>query len=339
MPDPVSALASERGLPPVDIAFMRAFLRELCYAKPNLRTLYATALSRLRRHCCAAILDQPTDAAASVAGRIGVDGIAELDVLVAASRAAEMLAHFQTCQVYAGHVFSVSDGVPRALEETKRVSHYGCYAPDDVLRCPHLLEIANDPHLLQIAEAYLGCPPTIYHINAWWSFAQSGTAARWSQSLHRDLDDLRFVTLFIYLTPVDERTGAHRYIKHSHDFAQLTERLTAQGWLPDIIRTTVDMLFSGPGYENSSLADELLGQLATVWTGPAGSAVLADTYGLHMGIPLVEGQRLMAWIRYGLGMPPEPAFGGGSGKYAALVRPRLPATDRAEYINRLLLSE
>src|SRR5271155_3059813 len=63
LPDPVSALASERGLPPVDIAFMRAFLRELCYAKPNLRTLYATALSRLRRHCCAAILDQPTDAA------------------------------------------------------------------------------------------------------------------------------------------------------------------------------------------------------------------------------------------------------------------------------------
>ncbi len=193
--------------------------------------------------------------------------------------------------------------------------------------------------MLQVAEAYLGCPPTIYSLHAWWSFAQGGTATRYSQALHRDQDDLRFLTLFVYLTPVDERTGAHRYIRHSHDKHRLATVLSAQGWSGDDIKTAFEVLFAGTGYAQSQAIDGLVGHLATVWTGPPGSATLADTYGLHMGIPLVEGERLMLWVRYGLGMQPEPDFGDGSDAYAATLRQRIPPTERARYINRLLLTE
>jgi hypothetical protein len=303
------------------------------------RALYAEMMSRLRQACFAGIADPPSEAAGRVTATLKAEGIAELGTLVDAQRCAEIRDYFSARPVYAGHVVEHSDGVARSLDETRRMAHYGCYARADVVRCPHLVEIGNDPHLLQIAEAYLGCPPTIYHIHAWWSFPQSGTAAKFSQRLHRDQEDLRFLTLFVYLTPVGEKSGAHRYIRHSHDKANLGATMMARGWSQTDIDARLAPLFLGNGYAQSQTADALLGQLATVWTGPAGSAIFADTYGLHMGVPLTEGERLMLWVRYGLGMLPEPEFGDGPGSYAPEYRRRIPATPRAHYVNRLLLTE
>jgi hypothetical protein len=138
---------------------------------------------------------------------------------------------------------------------------------------------------------------------------------------------------------VDERTGAHRYIRHSHDPTRLVQALMAQGQTEEHARAAASALFCGPGYEISDLAEQLVGDLAMVWTGQPGSAILADTYGLHMGIPLVEGERLMLWVRYGLGVLPDNDFGEDVGAHAAIVRPRIPATARARYVNRLLLGE
>jgi hypothetical protein len=340
MADPLAPIRAERGLPDEDLTFIRAYVRQHLYSAPEWRTTYAGVMAIVRKNCCGPILDPPTEEAAARAATLGAEGIVDLGNLVDAPRVADMIEHFRRCpKVYAAHWIGNSDRVPRSLEETRRLAHYASYAPDDVVACPHLIEIANDPRLLQIAEAYLGCPPTIYQINAWWSFAKSGTPAPSAQSLHRDMDDLRFVTLFIYLTPVDEKSGAHRYVKYSHDKTRLTDKLTALGWPAGDIQIVADTLFRGEGYEMGASADALLGNLAMVWSGSAGAAVMADTYGLHMGIPLVEGERLMAWVRYGLGIPPEPAFGGGSGKYAAALAARLPHTARARYINRLLLTE
>lgn len=326
-------------LPPEDCAVMRRFLFEVCNASPEIRADFANTMGLVRRQLFRDLADPPSFEAAALARQLKATGIARLGALVDDDRCAEIRDYFRARPAYAGHVVHGSDGVPRSLDETRTMSHYGCHARADVMRCPHLVEIANDPRLLQIAEAYLGCPPTIYTLHAWWSFAQQGTAAAYSQSLHRDMDELRFVTLFIYLTPVTERTGAHRYITHSHDKAALIGALAAQGLSQDAIDAALTVLFRGPGYEMSDMADTLVGPLATVWIGSAGSAILADTYGLHMGLPLLEGERLMVWVRYGLGMLPFPEFGDGSGQYAETLRQRIPATARARYVNRLLLTE
>lgn len=320
-----------------DISANRAFLSRLS-ATHEARALAGALMSTVRRQCFAALAEPPTAEATAIATQLAVEGIADLGILLEPARAAAMLGHFRARPLYEGHALENSDGVPRDFDQVRRAAHYGCHGKEDILTCPHLLEIANDPHLLQIAEAYLGCPPTIYSLNAWWSFAHAGRAAQWSQALHRDLEELRFVTMFIYLTPVDEKSGAHRYIKHSHNQDALASALAGQGWPPDAIATTVKSVFHGTGYEFSTEADALLGHLAKVWTGPAGSAIMADTYGLHMGIPLVEGERLMLWVRYGLGTGPN-TFGGGSGKCAPIVEARIPPTDRARYINRLLLTD
>lgn len=338
MPESISSPEPSPGLPAEDIAVLRAFYDAMCFAAPETRALFAGMISDLRRQSFAPLAEQPSAEATHIAAALAAEGFADLGVLVDAASVAQMLAYFRSAPLYAGHVVEHSDDVPREFGEIRRTSHYGCYDRAHVLGCPHLIEIANDPLLLQSAEAYLGCPPTIYSLNAWWSFAQSGTAAPYSQSLHRDIEELRFVTLFIYLTPVGDRNGPHRYVKHSHNKAVLAEALLKSGWQPGAIETLIDPLFKGIGYDQSARADALLGRLATVWKGPAGSAILADTYGLHMGVPVLEGERLMVWVRYGLG-PNSASFGGGQGRHTAMVRARIPDTARARYVNRLLLSE
>lgn len=326
------------GMPVEDIAIMKAIYDQLCFAAPEARAVFAKLVGDLRRQAFGAIAEAPSDEAARLAAVLSAEGVIDLGALVDPTRVAQMLAHFRPAPLYAGHVLEHTDGVPRDFDTVRQSAHYGCYARDHVFACPHLIEIANDPRLLQIAEAYLGCPPTIYNLNAWWSFPQAQVPARYSQSLHRDIEELRFLTLFIYLTPVDDKNGPHRYIKYSHTKAALIHALMSAGWQQAAAASAIDPLFVGNGYDHSAQADALLGSLAMVWKGAAGSAILADTYGLHMGIPPAEGERLMAWVRYGLG-PNSASFGGGQGRHAAIVRARISDGARARYVNRLLLSE
>ena len=336
--DSISPPGSKLGMPAEDIVIMRAIYEEMCAAAPEARAVFAAMVADKRRKAFVGIVDPPSGEAAGMAATLSREGIIDLGVLVDAERVARMFAHLRPAPLYAGHTVEHSDGVPRDFEEVRRTSHYGCYSRDHILRCPHLIEIANDVRLLQVAECYLGCPPTIYSINAWWSFPRSQTAARYSQSLHRDLEELRFLTMFIYLTPVDDKNGPHRFIRHSHSKAALTDALVKRGMQQSAVAALIKPLFVGTGYDQSAQADALLGHLATIWKGPAGAAILADTYGLHMGIPLVEGDRLMLWVRYGLG-PNCSSFGGGDGRYADMVASRIPQTERARYVNRLLLTD
>lgn len=327
------------GFPVEDRLTLRWYLRALCDGTPEMRSMHAKLMADVRRYCFAAIADSPDEAASRHAAQLRAEGVTDLGTLLDPARCAEMLAHFQNRPVYAGHVPKASDGIARSLAETRAFSHYGAHARADVLACPHALEIANDPRLLQIVEAYLGCPPTIYSIHAWWSFPQSGTPAAFSQALHRDLDELKFVTLFVYLTPVDARNGPHRYVRYSHDKPTLTRALMAQGSTAEHAQTAAAALFAGNGYEHSDLSEQLCGQFVMRWTGPAGSAILADTYGLHMGLPLIEGERLMFWVRYGLGVVPDIELDDSAADTAAMARPRIPGTERARYVNRLLLGD
>jgi hypothetical protein len=330
--------ARRRHMPPEDIGFLRQFFDELGGSGPEGRALYATLISRMRASVFSGLVDAISPEAEVAAATIASEGIADLGVVLDPAKAAAMLEHFRAAPVYAAHVAAESDGVAHDLDALGRTAAFGSYQRDTLYSCPHLIELANEPRLLQIAERYLGCPPTIYSFNAWWSFPQSGSELRGTQHLHRDLDDLRFLTLFVYLTPVTEANGPHRYIRHSHDKAKLAGALTARGWQAGDIDLVTEPLFRSTALEFTDIADTLLGDLEMLWTGPAGAAVLADTYGLHMGRPPVDGARLIAWVRYGLG-PNRHSFGGGDGRYAAQVRARIPQTERARYVNRLLLTD
>jgi hypothetical protein len=140
-----------------------------------------------------------------------------------------------------------------------------CWAPEDVLVAPYFFEFALE--LTSVARDYLGVEPLLYSVNAFTTYPLDGPTNPDIQEWHRDRDDAKFLALFVYLTDVmTTADGAHLFKLGSH-----------QG---------------GAG----------VGERVVL--GHAGTAFLADTRGLHMGVRPASRPRTIAWARWGVSDPP-----------------------------------
>jgi hypothetical protein len=152
--------------------------------------------------------------------------------------------------------------------------------PEDLLvRCPHLLDVANHPDILGAVEGIFGCKPTIGFISAWWSIPTHDGVPREAENFHRDFDDVAFAKLFIYLTDVGEKNGPHEFIRGSHDHSALRP----------IRRYTDEDVLEAFG------ADKLVR-----FTGNAGTIFLENTTGFHRGLVVKGGRRLILQIVYSM---------------------------------------
>jgi hypothetical protein len=181
------------------------------------------------------------------------------------------------------------------------------YSLATVLSCPLIMTLINDPEILSLAGAYLGCCPTLSSVGLRWSFPSKSEAAD-VQRFHRDPDDWRFVKLFVYLTDVDENSGPHIYVQGSH---------------------RSDMRMRARPYDISYIEQKYGCDSTRMMLGRKGTAFMADTMGIHMGKPPTARPRLMLIAQYSL--LPVYAF-----KYQPLAMLPAPAVD--PYVNRLLVS-
>jgi hypothetical protein len=227
------------------------------------------------------------------------DGVAPLGSLLTVSEADRLVADLAAKPVVtpSGNMCALAD-IPAG---TAQVS----YPLRTILECAAVSPLANNPHILAIARHYLGCTPTISSIGIRWSFCGGQAAA--TQTFHRDVDDWRFLKLFVYLSDVDDASGPHEYVKGSHR-----------------IRGTL----RGNSYSDSDIESRFGAGGVDRVTGPRGTAFFADTYGIHRGRPPQKKPRLMLQVQYSV--LPVYAFA-----YEPLEIPSTLPVD--SYINRLLL--
>ncbi|HVJ53235.1 MAG TPA: hypothetical protein VM689_12270 [Aliidongia sp.] len=183
----------------------------------------------------------------------------------------------------------------------------GYFSTEQTLKAPHVLEIFNDPRVLETAELYLGCKPMLDNIGCWWSYGDR-PAAKGTQRYHRDFDSIRGFKLFVYLTDVDAGSGPHVFMKGSH---------------------TSPILDTGKAQSDEAVRAAFGAENEIHMTGPAGTWFLADTFGFHKGALPETGTRLILVAQYNLNrtphLPPTP------------VMPR--PDDRLDpFVNRLLLA-
>lgn len=155
------------------------------------------------------------------------------------------------------------------------------YSTKDCISCKVLTEFANHPKLLATVKGYLGATPSIASVQAWWTFGENhDSKTDLSDDIyHRDVDDLKFIKLFVYLTDTGLSNGAHSFIKKSH----LSRAFTARGAISD-----------AQAKAQFSAVDFL-----TV-TGNAGTAFLEDTWGIHRPLTATTGRRLIFSVLYSL---------------------------------------
>lgn len=150
----------------------------------------------------------------------------------------------------------------------------------DLLGDPDVQRLVADRSMLSVAQAFLGTKPVLDLVSMWWSTAFAREASsQAAQLFHFDMDRLKFIKFFIYLTDVGPDNGPHVYVRGS------AARKPA------------------PLRRDARIADEQIArhypaEAVVELTGPRGTVFAADTRGLHKGKPLRSGERLLLQLEF-----------------------------------------
>ena len=172
--------------------------------------------------------------------------------------------------------------------------HVGILSERTVTNCPHFLDIVLSPDVLQLVEKMIGATPTLISLDSWWSFANREAPTE-AQLYHMDIDDHRFVKLFIYLTDVDMDSGPHAYVPGTHMRRHIIDILESKvEEYPEIINWYVTQL-----RKTDEEVDKYIGIPCDYIEGQAGSCFLVDTSGIHKGQLPKSKDRLLMQATFG----------------------------------------
>lgn len=149
---------------------------------------------------------------------------------------------------------------------------------------PLVKKLSEDPYILSVAANYLGVSPKLMSANMWWTFpvdASDEEKSRHAHVFHYDLDDVKFVKFFFYITDVDNDSGPHVYVKGSNRKAKHKKSLFKSR------RYTDDEIFQCYGKENVISLE-----------GEAGTCLIEDTITMHKGVTPVSKPRLVLQFEY-----------------------------------------
>lgn len=164
------------------------------------------------------------------------------------------------------------------VDPEKPVSPRYEYGFEQIMKCKELESLVFDQSILAVAQQYLRCSPVLDLVAFWWSLPYEGKGkSEAAQMYHFDMDRIKFIKFFFYLTDVDTDTGPHCYVKSSHK--RLPPALLKDGRIED---AEIERAFS----KNNMI--EICGKKGTI--------MAVDTRGLHKGKPLNKGYRLLFQI-------------------------------------------
>jgi hypothetical protein len=149
----------------------------------------------------------------------------------------------------------------------------------DLLMAPVVQRLLADQSVLAVAQRYLGSAPVQDLVAMWWSAAvPQAPSSIAAQMFHFDLDRLRFLKLFVYLTDVEADTGPHVFVRGTH--AHLAREFRADR-----------------RYADRDVSQAYGEAIATI-TGHRGTVFMADTRALHKGQAVAHGHRLVFQMEY-----------------------------------------
>lgn len=150
------------------------------------------------------------------------------------------------------------------------------YEPD--LKADKLIEeLVNDPVLINIATAYLGAEACPLNYCLWYTFPADQPSSEAAQLFHYDLDTLRWLKIFIFLSDVGPENGPHEYVEGSHRPGTKPVELLRRDYAR-LSDADVNRYYAGR-------RKQLI--------APKGSVVLADTRCFHKGVNPASGYRLV----------------------------------------------
>ena len=154
-----------------------------------------------------------------------------------------------------------------------------------VLSNPAGQKLIADEVFLGIASEYFKSRPVFSSVSQWWSFPHStkGDTATSAQEYHFDMDRIKWLKFFIYLTDVTPENGAHYFVRGTHRTGSQPEALRRKDY-----RRIAD----------AEIAQHFPAEDIVQMSGQKGAMFVEDTRGYHKGNPLKQGHRLLIDVEY-----------------------------------------
>lgn len=89
--------------------------------------------------------------------------------------------------------------------------------PQDVLNNEEVQTIMSDPAIVNVAQEYINSKVMFSLLGMWWTtpFGCENPSSALAQKYHFDMDRIKFINFFLYLTDVGTGDGPHCYVKNS----------------------------------------------------------------------------------------------------------------------------
>jgi len=158
------------------------------------------------------------------------------------------------------------------------------FLPVDLINQPDVQRLMADKSFIALAQEYLGAQPVLDTVNLWWT---TGFLSRPDQNAaqlyHFDMDHMRWLKIFIYLTDMSPASGPHCFVAGSHRTNGIPDHFLQRGY----VRLT-----------DEEVRSSFPQQRILEFNGRRGTIIVEDTRGLHKGKPVLEGDRLMFELEF-----------------------------------------
>ena len=191
-------------------------------------------------------------------------------------------------------------GIYKNIEDKKNLSSKYSYDESKIFNLEVINKLIFDPCIIKICENYFQSKVCLSNVDMWWTPVRDNIsikneiANRSAQFFHFDLDRIKWLKFFIYLTDTTLDDGPHEYVKGTNKVSGKYNKFLKDGYK----RISQEKIYN---YYDPSLIKKLLGKKGTMFVG--------DTSCFHRGFPPVKNDRLLLVLEYSNSM-----FGGNYNK-------------------------
>jgi hypothetical protein len=155
---------------------------------------------------------------------------------------------------------------------------------NQVLANPEIQKLSIDFSILTVAQAYLRTEPILDIPTLFWSTGLHDRGdIEAAQFFHFDMDRIKWLKFFFYITDVNEETGPHCFVKSSHRSGGIPQELLQYGYAR---------------HSDEEVAKYYHPDQFVEFIAPKGTIIAEDTRGLHKGKPIKSGDRLMMQLQF-----------------------------------------
>lgn len=180
---------------------------------------------------------------------------------------------------------SIEEGAPRIalFSADQPLAIRYDYAPADLLANRDVQALLADTSLLSLAQDYLGVRPRADILSMWWHTNFHDHAdSQAAQMYHFDLDRLKWLKIFVYLTDVNPNDGPHSFIEGTHALHGIPQKFLKRGY----VRLSDEEVLAEFGEAREK-----------TFSAPRGTIIVEDTRGLHKGNVASGNPRLMLQLQ------------------------------------------